>query len=293
MLCDTCDKERDGQSRTPRTGMRSSSSARSSTGSSSKATDNMPARETVPTNTAQSVEDNPSALGSSELNTSRADGTDQSPSNEAVPELHCMAQCKHGRLGDGDMIRCCLCFIWHHEDCISTPVSKEDEWWVCPGCRTLSTSISTFTTVVVVMQDILSKSFQINTALVASVDDLKHKNTILTAQVGSLKPVTYADGSPSQQPSSLPKLLIGDSTIRDVACTDPRSLYIVSRGGAKTSDTLQTLRKNEKQYIWGYHCARGHKWLFYKAPDRWNKWQYPFHCVWGKTGDKIGTYHAQ
>ena len=170
-------------------------------------------------------------------------GTDQSASNKTVPELHCMAQCKHGRSGDGDMIQCCLCFIWHHEDCVSTPVSKEDVWWVCPGCRTLSTSISTLTTVVVDMQDKLSKLFKINTALVASVDDLKHKNAILTAQVESLKPVTHADGSASQQPSRLPKLLIGDSTIRDVACTDPSSLYIVSRGGAKTGDTLQTLRK--------------------------------------------------
>ena len=93
------------------------------------------------------------------------------------------------------------------------------------------------------MQEKLSKLFQINTALVASVDDLKHKNAILTAQVESLKPTTHADGSASQQPSRLPKLLIGDSTIRDVACTDPSSLYIVSRGGAKTGDTLQTLRK--------------------------------------------------
>ena len=104
MLCDTCDKEREGQPRKPRTGLRSSSSVGSSTGSSNEATDNMPAREPVPTDTVQSVEDNPSAPGSSELNIDRAAGTAQNPSNEAVPELHCMAQCKHGRSGDGDMM---------------------------------------------------------------------------------------------------------------------------------------------------------------------------------------------
>ena len=114
---------------------------------------------------------------------------------------------------------------------------------MCSGCRTLSTSISTLTTVVVDMQDNVSKLFQINTALVASVDDLKHKNAILTAQVESLKSVTHADGSVSQQPSRLRKLVTGDSTIRDVACNDPNSLSIVSRGGAKTGDTQQTLCK--------------------------------------------------
>ena len=116
---------------------------------------------------------------------------------------------------------------------------------MCGGCvldaARPSKSISSLTTVVVDTQDKLSKLFQISTALVASVDDLKHKNAILTAQVESLKQATHADCFAIQQRSRLPKLLIGDSTIR--ACTDPSSLYSVSRGSAKTGYTLQTLRE--------------------------------------------------
>ena len=34
-------------------------------------------------------------------------------------DKHCLEHCRHGRSEDGDMIRCCMCFRWHHEQCVS------------------------------------------------------------------------------------------------------------------------------------------------------------------------------
>ena len=35
------------------------------------------------------------------------------------PDIHCLEHCRHGQSGDGDMIRCCMCFRWLHEQCVS------------------------------------------------------------------------------------------------------------------------------------------------------------------------------
>ena len=78
-----------------------------------------------------------------------------------------------------------------------------------------------------------------NNTLVKSVKDLTVKNEQLLAQISSSsdrsKPLPNSN-------DNVPNLLIGASTIRDIACTDPSALYIISRGGAKTGDVLKTLK---------------------------------------------------
>ena len=163
----------------------------------------------------------------------------------------CHEQCKSNRSESGDMIRCCLCFHWHHERCVDE-VDNKTTWWVCRSCRSMSTSVNVLTTMLVQQQDIMNQLMQTNATLVTSVHDLMVKNDALATQVNSLssqvtsllnqQPVSKTQAITAQHTPS-PTLLIGASTIRDIACTDQNGLYIISRGGAKTGDILKCLKE--------------------------------------------------
>ena len=86
------------------------------------------------------------------------------------------------------------------------------------------------------MQGHMETMMTMNQKLMTSVNELKSQNESLASQIDILskqlsdsvhhKPIS--DTAPA-----VPNLLIGGSSIRDVACTDPKGWYIVSRGGAK------------------------------------------------------------
>ena len=188
------------------------------------------------------------ATASPEQNASqtRQHQEDMAAQPDHVPEQtkHCIEQCHLDRSGTGDMIRCCLCFRWYHEMCVSE-VDKETPWWVCPTCRSLAPSVAALSALMTQLQDNMSKVLDMNARLVESVNDLSCKNELLAAQVASLTTAlsSRTQVTPNTQPTkNVPNLLIGASTIRDIACTDPKGLYIISRGGAKTGDILKILK---------------------------------------------------
>ena len=156
-----------------------------------------------------------------------------------------MERCKHMRSDTGDMIRCCFCFVWYHEDCIDdgSLTNKGVSWWVCPTCRMMPTSIAVLTSIVTDMRSSLEQLLSSNTALVAAVNDLKSENASLMTKIDTLASKSASQCTHVESQSRLSNLLIGDSTIRDVACTDPASLNVMARGVAKTGDILQALRK--------------------------------------------------
>ena len=147
------------------------------------------------------------------------------------------------------MIRCCLCFHWHHEQCVDE-VDSKTTWWVCRPCQSLSSSVTVLSTMLAQQQDVLNQIMQTNATLVTSLHDLMAKNVELTTQVTSLSNhVTSLSNQQAVAKTSVPpqhttpSLLIGASTIRDIACTDPKGLYIISRGGAKTGDISKSLKE--------------------------------------------------
>ena len=96
------------------------------------------------------------------------------------------------------------------------------------------------------LHDNMTKVLDMNAGLVESVEDLTSKNELLAAQVASLTTElsSYKHNVPSTQSTQptqrAPNLLIGASTI---ACTDPKRLYVVSRGGSKSGDILKMLKE--------------------------------------------------
>ena len=157
------------------------------------------------------------------------------------PDIHCLEHCRHGRSGDGDMIRCCVCFRWHHEQCVSDGSIRQDTpWWLCPSCRSLPDTVRVMSDMIQSLQQSMDAMLATNNKLVNSVKDLTVKNEQLSDQISSLSCDRSEQSSGSN--ANVPNLLIGASTIRDIACTDPSALYIISRGGAKTGDVFKTLR---------------------------------------------------
>ena len=157
------------------------------------------------------------------------------------PDVYCLEHCHHGRSGDGHMIRCCMCFRWHHEQCVADGSIRQDTpWWLCPSCRSLPDTVRVISKTIQSLQQSMNNVLASNNALVNPVKDLTVKNEQLLAQISSLS----CDRSKllSSSNTYVPNLLIGASTVRDIACTDPSALYIISRGGAKTGDVLKILK---------------------------------------------------
>ena len=133
------------------------------------------------------------------------------------PDLYCLEHCRHGRSGDGDMIRCCMCFRWHHEQCVADGSIRQDTpWWLRPSCRSLPDTVRVMSKTIQSLQQSMNNMLASNNALVNSVklscDRSKHLWSSNT---------------------NVPNLLIGASTIRDIACTGHSAHYIISRAGQK------------------------------------------------------------
>ena len=56
------------------------------------------------------------------------------------PEMY-TPDCKHGKRTVGDMIRCCGCATWFHEDCVGIESEEDRGLWPCPECRLTSANI--------------------------------------------------------------------------------------------------------------------------------------------------------
>ena len=50
-------------------------------------------------------------------------------SADSTDQPYCITTCKHDRSGSGDMVRCCMCFHWYHEDCVKSDKSHDAHWW--------------------------------------------------------------------------------------------------------------------------------------------------------------------
>ena len=100
-----------------------------------------------------------------------------------------------------------------------------------PGCRALPSSVASLCSTMAQMQWHMETMMTMNQELMTSINELKSQNfeslasqiDILSKQLSdSVHHKPISDTTPA-----VPNLLIGGSSIRDVACTDPKGLYIV------------------------------------------------------------------
>ena len=169
--------------------------------------------------------------------------TEDNPmSADSTDKPYCITTCKLGRSGAGDMVRCCMCFHWYHEDCVKSDKSRDAHWWLCLSCRGMSqrlilleTSISTLTNTVQELATVNTELSNNNERLVAEIRKL---NSEQKARYEARDNTVFKCKAPSP---SKPDLLIGSSIIRDLVSNDDKSLVIKSHGGARTDNILKIM----------------------------------------------------
>ena len=137
----------------------------------------------------------------------------------------CTDTCKHSNVAKGDMIRCYICMLWVHAECV--PDDKTEGILTCNECRLMPSKIVEIKETMAHMATELQKlnTFRSNADLKykEEVNGLKNTNTLLTTE--NIKLVSELDklkkemknqgGRLASSPSK--NLLIGGSLLRRVA----------------------------------------------------------------------------
>ena len=77
---------------------------------------------------------------------SSADSNNSNGQQNPPKTLFCLPTCKYERKSKKgnkqlDMIRCCLCMHWYHDDCVVIGDNRETTW-NCESCRLMPSQIS-------------------------------------------------------------------------------------------------------------------------------------------------------
>ena len=199
-------------------------------------------------------------------------------------ERHCRGpECLFKRDRDGrDQVRCNICIIWHHIDCVNVKQEEMVMSWTCYECRDLPKDVKSLQTEIAqlknnqnTLMDMMSKAtklFEAESELRARAEqelsELRSQMTALSQQltnqqVDLMKQLTsqlqtsqatpppapppgFAPLPPSAPP--IPKLLIGTSILRNV---DPNKLdnwEVIAKGGAsvdKLHNEINNLAENK------------------------------------------------
>ena len=174
---------------------------------------------------------------------------DAATATQAATLAYCIADCKHNNTNVGDMIRCCLCYQWCHEDCVNFD-SKYDTsaWWLCHNCRGTNKRIATLEQTVSMLSNTVEQLATVNAQLARTneqlISEIRKLSTNQEARFDSLsRNLCDCKSSTSDSNSIKPDLLIGSSILRDLVSNDLKTLVIKSHGGSKTYDILKILNK--------------------------------------------------
>ena len=171
-----------------------------------------------------------------------ADGQNSDPDGQS----YCIVNCKHGRDGNIDeMIRCCLCYLWCHEDCVDIdPKYDTPSLWLCHGCRGTSSRILTLEQTVLTLVNKLEEFTMVSKELVSTNEQLAREIRKLNSEQQARLDIvnkTMHTHNPGTKGTVRPDLLIGSSILRDLVLNDDKDLVIKSHGGAKTNDILKMI----------------------------------------------------
>ena len=125
---------------------------------------------------------------SREASTVNGDDTTTSQPTTDVATIHCTETCKYGRKDTVDMVRCCMCFIWFHEDGLGNYAPSSDEnWWICGACRKMTQTIAGIADTVGKLYGMVETFSNDNTRLRNEVKEFKSSNSLISAPLQSLK----------------------------------------------------------------------------------------------------------
>ena len=169
--------------------------------------------------------------------------------------LHCMGQrCKFkGDKTIRNQVRCIICCIWHHIECVKVEIDEMDLAWSCPVCRTLPSDVKGLTKLFesfvnnfnTEMKELKNSKEEMCNSLKKITENLEEEKgarinaekelasvqtqlSDLTKQLTNVKSCMSEQVTPSAPPSQVtptapppPSLLLGTSLLRNV---DPKKL---------------------------------------------------------------------
>ena len=154
--------------------------------------------------------------------------------SDMAPERHCMPMCVHdGKEAEKEMIQCCLCTKWYHNECVALDPNFQ-AFWPCPFCRSLAAEIRHIKSSQNDMREALNIVRRTTTKLYKSLesankqlnlknkecDDLSDENAKLRTKIDEL--ISENARLLWQGFANRNSLLIGDSVIREI---DPSKLH--------------------------------------------------------------------
>ena len=173
-------------------------------------------------------------------------GGDTQSQAGAVFSLTCIEKCKHGRSSDPvgvEMIRCCICATWYHNECVDLPDEEATGVWPCMSCRLMPSQVR-------LMQQQISTLMSINESLSQQVN---HIATLLEKKCTSdpIDDNSDDDEDYDEDPEPSGSLIIGDSLLRNIksSCSD---LSVECHSGAHFSDIrkcLKTINPKKKRFM--------------------------------------------
>ena len=174
---------------------------------------------------------------------------DAATATQATSRAYCITDCKHDNSNVADMIRCCLCYQWCHEDCVNFD-SKYDTsaWRLCHNCRGTNKCIATLEQTVSTLSNTVEQLATVNAQIARTneqlISEIRKLSTNQKARFDSLnRNLCDCKSSSSDSNSNKPDLLIGSSILSDLVSNDLKTLVIKSHGGSKTHDILKILNK--------------------------------------------------
>ena len=186
-------------------------------------------------------------------------GTTETNNDQAtvINERYCLPSCKYeGKPKKGskviNMLRCCTCMQWFHEECLNIKNTTE-AIWNCTTCSSMPGQVIKLLQEVLKLQgdinivkDKLLSTEQTLEHVKQHCETLKEDNRSLQNQIEVLAQQLQHDSD--ERNSHKQTLLIGDSLIRDFDESKLKDTHITCVPGAKVSDVLHHLRTSEETF---------------------------------------------
>ena len=191
---------------------------------------------------------------------------------------HCNNDCKYNGKDEGKMLRCCVCMVWHHFDCMGENPKSKITMWSCLTCRMIPTMLQKL------LKDVESlKSVALNTKSDAEIarllseqqtlsqekTKLKEQIDILTAEKITLEQensqlklnLKKSDSSPESVPVTVcqdteprnvltdqsddikKSLLVGSSIVQDIRAKSDDNLDVIFKRGGTLNTVKNILRQ--------------------------------------------------
>ena len=186
-------------------------------------------------------------------------------SNSNQNKTLCSADCKYDRKEKFedkklDLVKCSYCTQPYHVDYADLNTGSFNDVWPCYTCRLVPSQVNSMQIVMKSIVTTLQKSIDTSSKtldfITKKCESLENENKGLHERIDILnKQLQQKSTHCCMANNETPKLLLGDSLIKDVDESKLHGTEVVSLQGAKVSDILQGLNQKEGPYQQIYICA--------------------------------------